>query len=78
MKNRVTLSDVARRAGVSSVTASRALRHPEMVSQKLREGVEASTQDLNYIPNQLASALASRRTDMVGVIVPSLTNGTFD
>jgi len=77
-KRRATLSDVARRAGVSPVTVSRAIRHPEMVSEDLRKRIDAAVQALNYIPNHLASALASTRTHIVGVIVPSLTNGVFD
>ena len=77
-KRRATLSDVARRAGVSPVSVSRAIRHPEMVSEDLRNRIDAAVTALNYIPNHLASALASTRTHIVGVIVPSLTNGVFD
>ncbi|MEP7241939.1 MAG: LacI family DNA-binding transcriptional regulator [Devosia sp.] len=77
-KVRATLSDVAERAGVSPVTVSRAIRHPEMVSPELRQRVGDAVTSLHYIPNQLASALASMRTNIVGVIVPSLTNGVFD
>lgn len=73
-----TLSDVAERAGVSPVTVSRTIRHPEMVSEALRDRVGQAIEALNYIPNHLASALASTRTHIVGVIVPSLTNGVFD
>ena len=65
-------------ADVSEVTASRALRNPELVSERLRERVVAAARELAYIPNQLASALASSRTGRVAVIVPSLTNGVFD
>ena len=77
-KHRATLSDVARRAGVSPVTVSRAIRHPEMVSESLRQRIDEAVLKLNYIPNHLASALASTHTQIVGVIVPSLTNGVFD
>ncbi|MEO7223341.1 MAG: LacI family DNA-binding transcriptional regulator [Devosia sp.] len=77
-KHRATLSDVASHAGVSPVTVSRAIRHPEMVSEELRKRIDAAVLKLNYIPNHLASALASTRTQIVGVIVPSLTNGVFD
>ena len=77
-KNRATLADVASRAGVSPVTVSRAIRHPEMVSEDLRKRIDDAVLSLNYIPNHLASALASTRTQIVGVIVPSLTNGVFD
>ena len=76
-RRRKTLSDVAARAGVSAVTVSRALHRPEMVSVDLRRRIETAVTELAYIPNQLASALASARTHRVGVIVPSLTNGVF-
>lgn len=75
---RATLSDVARAAGVSPVTVSRAIRQPDMVSDVLRQRVSEAVAALHYIPNTLASALASTRTNIVGVIVPSLTNGVFD
>lgn len=76
-RRRKTLSDVAARAGVSPVTVSRALRRPEMVSADLRERIESAIHELAYIPNRLASALASARTGTIGVLVPSLTNGVF-
>jgi len=76
-RRRKTLSDVAAHAGVSAVTVSRALHKPEMVSEDLRARVETAVHELAYIPNQLASALASARTHRIGVIVPSLTNGVF-
>jgi LacI family gluconate utilization system Gnt-I transcriptional repressor len=76
-RRRKTLRDVAERAGVSAVTVSRALRRPEMVSIDLRERVQLAVDELAYIPNQLASALASHRTGRIGVVVPSLTNGVF-
>lgn len=76
-RRRTTLSDVASHAGVSAVTVSRALRRPEMVSPDLRARIESSVRELGYIPNQLASALASARTGTVGVVVPSLTNIVF-
>ena len=77
-KTRATLWDVAQQAGVSPVTVSRAIRHPDMVSPALRKRVGEAVSSLHYIPNHLASALASTRTNIVGVIVPSLTNGVFD
>jgi LacI family gluconate utilization system Gnt-I transcriptional repressor len=76
-RRRTTLSDVAARAGVSAVTVSRVLRKPEIVSEVLRERVENAVRDLGYIPNHLASALASSRTNTIGVVIPSLTNGVF-
>ena len=75
--SRVTLEDVATYAKVSAVTASRALRQPELVSDVLRARVDQAVKKLAYIPNQMASALASSRTGRIGVIVPSLNNGVF-
>lgn len=48
-----------------------------MVSAPLRHRVESAIRDLAYIPNQLASALASSRTSTIGVVIQSLTNGVF-
>ena len=76
--SRVTLNDVAQRADVSPVTVSRVLRDPDKVSAPLRVRVLAAVRELAYVPNQLASALASSRTGRVAVIVPSLSNGVFD
>lgn len=76
-QKRSTLADVAARAGVSAVTVSRVLRHPDMVSEMLRARVEDAVAELGYIRNQLASALASTRSGLIGVTVPSLTNGVF-
>ena len=76
-RRRLTLNDVAARAGVSAVTASRVLRRPEMVSSDLRRRVESAVDELGYIPNQLASGLASAHTGTIGVVIPSLTNSVF-
>lgn len=77
-QRRATLGDVARRAGVSAVTVSRVLREPHLVSEALRVRVERVAAELAYVPNRLASALASAQTRTVGVVVPSLTNGVFN
>ncbi|WP_454683656.1 HTH-type transcriptional regulator GntR [Ancylobacter moscoviensis] len=74
---RPTIADVAKRAGVSSITVSRALRDPERVSPQLRQQIEEAVRALDYVPDQHARALASARTDVVGVIIPSLTNNVF-
>jgi LacI family gluconate utilization system Gnt-I transcriptional repressor len=76
-RRRARLSDVAAKAGVSAVTVSRALRKPEMVSEDVRGRIDAAVRELGYVPNYLASALASAKTQIIGVVVPSLTNGVF-
>ncbi|HVT53696.1 MAG TPA: LacI family DNA-binding transcriptional regulator [Dongiaceae bacterium] len=76
-RRRARLSDVAAHAGVSAVTVSRAIRKPEMVSEDVRRRIDAAVHELGYVPNYLASALASAKTHIIGVVVPSLTNGVF-
>src|SRR5512147_2549042 len=76
-RKRSTLADVAKLAGVSAVTVSRALRQPGMVSAALRDRIGAAVSELAYVPDVAASRLASARTHSIGVIVSSLTNGVF-
>jgi LacI family transcriptional regulator, gluconate utilization system Gnt-I transcriptional repressor len=73
----ITLAEVAKAADVSAITASRALRTPEVVSVPVRERVEAAVRALGYVPNPAARALASARTNIIGVIIPSVTNAVF-
>ncbi len=74
---RPTIADVADKAGVSTITVSRALRDPSKVSDHLRRKINNAVRKLNYVPHSHASALASTRSNIVGVIVPSLTNNVF-
>ena len=66
----VTLRDVARAAGVSVITASRALSHPEVVSPETIERVRHAVLTTGYIPNLLAGGLKSKRSMTVGALVP--------
>ncbi len=74
---KVRLTEVARLAGVSPITASRFFRTPESVSITKRARVESAAKELGYIPNLAARALASQRTEVIGVLIPSLTNNVF-
>lgn len=74
---RPTIADVARRAGVGAITVSRALREPDRVSADLRQAISAAVKELGYVPDPNARALASARTEVFGVLVPSLTNNVF-
>lgn len=77
MSNTPRLQDVAKLANVSEMTASRALRRVGEVSAATREKVEAAAQAIGYVPNKLAGNLASRTSNLVGVIVPSLSSFVF-
>jgi len=74
---RVTIIDVARMAAVSPMTVSRALKAPELVQEKSRERIMAAIAQLGYVPNQAAATLASARSQVIAVLVPSLTNAVF-
>ena len=73
----VTLDDVARACGVSPITVSRALRGARNVAPELRARVQAAVDQLGYVPNVAARALASARSSHVAVLIPSLTNQLF-
>lgn len=64
-----TLEDVARVAGVSRATASRAIRGAGRVSPQAREAVAAAVQSLRYVPNQAARSLVTRQSDTVALVV---------
>ncbi|OWQ85617.1 LacI family transcriptional regulator [Roseateles aquatilis] len=74
---RVTLHDVAQAAGVSPITASRALRGERSVATELVERVTAAVAQLGYVPDPAARALASARSNQVVVLIPLLSNGLF-
>ncbi len=74
---RVTLADVAAAAGVSAMTASRALSGKRTVDPALVERVRAVSQKLGYVPDPAARALASHRSNHVAVLVPLLSNELF-
>jgi LacI family gluconate utilization system Gnt-I transcriptional repressor len=74
---RVTLDDVARAAGVSPITVSRALRGERSVAAELVERVRAAVEQLGYVPDPAARALASQRSSHVAVLVPLLSNALF-
>nr|WP_300315318.1 LacI family DNA-binding transcriptional regulator [Halomonas sp.] len=72
-----TLSDVAREAGVSSITVSRALNAPDSVRANTRKKIEAAIDKVGYVRNMVAGSLASASSRFIPVIVPSLSNVVF-
>lgn len=72
-----TLRDVGRVAGVSAMTASRALRRPDLVAPETARRVRDAVRRLAYVPNRLAGGLSSRRSFLVVAVVPSTLNPTF-
>lgn len=78
-ERRPTLADVAAAAGVSAMTVSRYLRRPQSGPQSgpPRPEIEAALETLGYAPDLAARALASRRTNIIGALIPSVTNNVF-
>lgn len=76
-RHRLTLRDVSEASGVSEMTVSRVLRNRGEVSEATRSKVLEAAKSLGYVPNKIAGALASNRVNLVGVIIPSLSNMVF-
>lgn len=72
-----TLKDVARRAGVSTATVSRCLNSPGQVVESTRLKVMNAVRDLGYSPNFGARAMAAKRTNTIGAIIPTMENAIF-
>ena len=72
-----TLADVAERAQVSTATVSRCLNAPDRVVEKTRKRVMAAVNELGYSPNFSARALAAKRTNTIGAIIPTMENAIF-
>jgi len=73
----VTLADIAKLAGVSPVTVSRAINTPALVKPRTLETIEKVIARTGYVPNLLAGGLASRRTRLIAAIVPSVASTIF-
>jgi LacI family transcriptional regulator len=74
---RVRLQDVARSAGVSPATASRAISQPGLLSAETLARVRRAAEELGYLPDAAARALASGRSMTIGAVMPTLDNAIF-
>lgn len=72
-----TLDDVAREAGVSPATVSRALNNPEKVSKAKVDRIMSAVEQLGYTPNFGARYMAAKRTFTIGAIIPTMENAIF-
>ena len=67
-----TMADVARHAGVSTMTVSRALKNEVQVSSPTREKILRAVSELGYVLDQAAGSLSSRKTGFIATLIPSL------
>jgi LacI family transcriptional regulator len=77
INRRIKLLDVARDAGVSPATVSRAIAQPELVNSATLARVRSSAARLGYVPGGAARALASGRSMTIGAVVPTLDSPIF-
>jgi DNA-binding LacI/PurR family transcriptional regulator len=74
---KVTLADIARAAGTSPSTVSRALSDPDKVNRQTRERIQRVAREMGYTANPIARALSVGRTGVIGLIVPDIANPFF-
>ena len=75
--NEVTLRDVSAAVGLGMSTISRVLRNHGSFSKATRDRVMKAVDELGYVPNRIAGALASSGSNLVGIVIPSLHNIVF-
>jgi LacI family transcriptional regulator len=73
----ITIKDIARTAGVSTVTVSRALNNKPDINQGTKDRILRIAEELEYKPNGLAKSLVTRKTRTLGVLIPNTTDSFF-
>jgi LacI family transcriptional regulator/LacI family repressor for deo operon, udp, cdd, tsx, nupC, and nupG len=76
-KRKISIEDIARKAGVSHTTVSRALRDSTLISPKVREEIKQLAREMGYVPNSIARSLQTQRTNTIGVVVTSIADPFF-
>ena len=77
MSQTLTVHDIARLAGVSAMTVSRALNHPDKVSPAMLAKVQAVVQHTGFVPNGMAGGLRSSKAKLVAAVLPTLVGPVF-
>lgn len=72
-----TINDVAEKAGVSVTTVSRVLNNRGYISEKTREKVYRTMEELNYQPNEIARSLLRKQSNIIGLIIPDISHPFF-
>src|SRR5215218_7812513 len=77
MAHRITMADVAREAGVSLMTVSRALNDKDGISEATRLRIQEVIERMGYRPSSIARGLVTKRTGTLGLVVPDNSNPYF-
>src|SRR5699024_10971150 len=72
-----TIKNVAEKAKVSVATVSRVLNNKGYVKETTKKEVEKAIKELNYVPNSFARALYAKQSNIIGVLIPDITNPFF-
>lgn len=75
--DRITIFDVAKKAGVSKSTVSRVLNNKGNVNGKTRKKILKVMDEMNYYPNSAARSLVTKKTNTIGLVVPDITDSFF-
>ncbi|MGB9602753.1 MAG: LacI family DNA-binding transcriptional regulator, partial [Limisphaerales bacterium] len=73
----VRLIDIAKEAGVSVMTVSKALRNAPDISENTKNKIKSIAERLGYVPNTLAQGLRNRKTRLLGLVISAVTNPYF-
>ena len=73
----ININEIARVAGVSIATVSRALNNNGSVKEETRQKIQRIARELNYKPNPIARGLSRKKTDTIGVILPEMVDEFF-
>lgn len=72
-----TIKDIAKEAGVSVTSVSRVLNDRGYLSDNLKHSVYEAMEKLNYLPNEMARSLQSKKTSVIGLIIPDVAHPFF-
>lgn len=76
-RQEISIEDIARTAGVSHTTVSRALRDSPLISVEVRERIHLLARQMGYTPNAIARSLQTQRTNTIGLVVTSIDDPFF-
>ena len=72
----VTIKDIAKMAGVSHTTVSRALNDSPLIKEATRKKIQELASQMNYVPNFNAKSLVNQKNYMIGLFFSSIAEGT--